>query len=71
MPEPENTVTGMFVCDNPRCISVVEQELEHSFKCVDEEHGITASGAALMNMGLLKPRSYGDHSSWVYVFDKK
>jgi len=40
MPDPENTVTGMFVCDNPRCISVVEQELEHSFKCVDEEHGI-------------------------------
>lgn len=38
---------------------------------VDEEHGITASGAALMNMGLFKPASHGDHSSWVYVFDKK
>ena len=29
-----------FTCDNPRCISSVEQELEHKFKLVDAEHGI-------------------------------
>ena len=27
-------------CDNPRCISSVEQELDHVFKCVDREKGI-------------------------------
>ncbi len=34
------TETELFVCDNPRCISSTEQELEHKFKCVDPEHGI-------------------------------
>lgn len=29
-----------FTCDNPRCISSTEQELEHKFKLVDAEHGI-------------------------------
>ncbi len=29
-----------LVCDNPRCISSVEQELEHKFKLVDKERGI-------------------------------
>ncbi len=29
-----------LVCDNPRCISSIEQELPHRFKLVDEEHGI-------------------------------
>ncbi len=29
-----------LVCDNPRCISSVEQELPHKFKLVDAEHGI-------------------------------
>ena len=29
-----------FTCDNPRCISSVEQELDHKFKLVDAEHGI-------------------------------
>lgn len=32
--------TDMFVCDNPRCISSTEQELEHKFKCVDADRGI-------------------------------
>ena len=27
-------------CDNPRCITSTEQELDHAFKCVDKEHGI-------------------------------
>ena len=34
------TETDLFVCDNPRCISSTEQELEQKFKCVDPEHGI-------------------------------
>ena len=39
--EPEGeVVTDLFVCDNPRCISSTEQELEHKFKCVDAERGI-------------------------------
>ena len=29
-----------FRCDNPRCISSTEQELDHVFKCVDREKGI-------------------------------
>jgi len=29
-----------LVCDNPRCISSIEQELPHKFKMVDAEHGI-------------------------------
>ena len=29
-----------LVCDNPRCISSIEQELEHKFKLVDAERGI-------------------------------
>ena len=35
-----NVVTDKFVCDNPRCISSTEQELEHAFKCVTAEKGI-------------------------------
>jgi len=38
---------------------------------VDEEHGVCASGAALMNLGLIMPESRGDHNSWIYVFEKK
>ena len=33
-------VVNELHCDNPRCISSTEQELDHIFKCVDEEHGI-------------------------------
>ncbi len=32
-------VTDEFVCRNPRCITAVEQEVVHLFKCVDQEHG--------------------------------
>ena len=35
-----DVVTGRIICDNPRCISSTEQELEHKFKCVDAERGI-------------------------------
>jgi len=38
---PEVYATDVaFTCDNPRCISSVEQELDHKFKLVDAEHGI-------------------------------
>lgn len=38
---PEVYATDVsFTCDNPRCISATEQELEHKFKLVDAEHGI-------------------------------
>ena len=37
----------------------------------DAEHGIRASGAALMNMGLIMPWAWGDHNTWVYCFEKK
>ena len=38
---PEVYATDVsFTCDNPRCISSTEQELEHKFKLVDREHGI-------------------------------
>lgn len=32
--------TTNFKCNNPKCITQVEQELPHTFKCVDEEKGI-------------------------------
>ena len=38
-PLGEVTVNDLH-CDNPRCISSVEQELDHVFKCVDREKGI-------------------------------
>ena len=37
----------------------------------DEEHGIAASGAALMQLGIDMPWAWGDHNTWVYVFEKK
>ena len=40
MPEPKNVAVNHFHCDNPRCISSVEQELDHVFKCVDADKGI-------------------------------
>ena len=40
MEEPENVVVDEFVCNNPRCITSTEQEIEHAFKCVNAENGI-------------------------------
>ena len=37
----------------------------------DGEHGIAASGAALMQLGLDMPWAWGDHNTWVYVFEKE
>ena len=38
--DPSNVVMGKLTCDNPRCITSTEQELEHVFKCVSPENGI-------------------------------
>ena len=39
--EPLGEVTiNQLHCDNPRCISSIEQELDHVFKCVDAQKGI-------------------------------
>jgi len=40
MPEIENVVVNRLHCDNPRCITSTEQELDHVFKCVDADRGI-------------------------------
>ena len=40
MSEPGNVVVNQLHCDNPRCISSIEQELDHIFKCVDAQKGI-------------------------------
>ena len=40
MEEMETVSNPRLVCDNPRCISSTEQELEHRFKLVDPENGI-------------------------------
>ena len=40
MEEVEAVSDPRLVCDNPRCISSTEQELEHKFKLVDAERGI-------------------------------
>ena len=40
MPDESNTLVNELRCDNSRCISSTEQELDHVFKCVDEKEGI-------------------------------
>ena len=40
MREPECVEDSRLVCDNPRCITSVEQELSHKFKCVNPENGV-------------------------------
>ncbi len=35
-----NVVTEELVCDNPRCITSTEQEIVHTFKCVNPENGV-------------------------------
>lgn len=38
--EEPNVVVNELHCDNPRCITSCEQEIEHIFKCVSPENGI-------------------------------
>ena len=40
MPPLGEVIVNELHCDNPRCISSTEQELDHIFKCVDKERGI-------------------------------
>ena len=35
-----DVVVNEITCDNPRCITSTEQELDHAFKCVNPEMGI-------------------------------
>ena len=39
-PKLPETITGVIKCKNPRCITSIEQELEHVFKLTDAEQGI-------------------------------
>ena len=38
--QQEELLVNTVACDNPRCITSCEQEIEHLFRCVDREHGI-------------------------------
>lgn len=40
MEELTNIVEHELTCDNPRCITSTEQEIVHTFRCVNEENGI-------------------------------
>ena len=40
MEQVDAVADARLTCDNPRCISSVEQELEHKFRLVDAERGI-------------------------------
>lgn len=40
MPDESNILVNELCCDNSRCISSTEQELDHVFKCVDEKEKI-------------------------------
>lgn len=33
-------ISGVLKCKNPRCITTVEQELQHVFKLCDEDHKV-------------------------------
>ena len=39
-PELPETITNVIKCKNPRCITSVEQELDHVFKLTDKENQI-------------------------------
>lgn len=38
--EPPEEIVNIIKCKNPRCITTVEQELDHVFKLTDKEHGV-------------------------------
>ncbi len=39
-PELPETITNVIKCKNPRCITSIEQELDHIFKLTDRENQI-------------------------------
>jgi aspartate carbamoyltransferase catalytic subunit len=40
MEEEKNVIVNQLHCDNPRCITSCEQEIDHVFKCVNPDKGI-------------------------------
>ena len=40
MPEQTDVLVGKLRCENPRCITSCEQELEHVFKQAEGEEGV-------------------------------
>ncbi|MGN0777032.1 MAG: alpha-galactosidase [Candidatus Ventricola sp.] len=71
--DDERVIVCMYVPQqqpNPQPHRVRLSGIDAEATYVDHEHGITASGAALMNLGLIVPDSRGDHDSWVYVLEK-
>ena len=38
--EQEELLVNTLICDNPRCITSCEQEIDHAFRCVNREHKI-------------------------------
>mgnify|MGYP003295398501 CR=1 FL=1 len=40
MSKPEEVLADTLKCDNPKCITSTEQELDHVFKCVNPENSI-------------------------------
>ncbi len=71
----ENTVIVCVYVDqqqpNPQPHRIRLAGLDAEAVYADAEHGITASGAALMNLGLIMPVAGGDFATKVYVFEKK
>lgn len=39
-PELPEQITNVIFCKNPRCITTVEQEIDHIFKLADKEKGV-------------------------------
>ena len=39
-PKLPETITGVLRCKNPRCITSIEQELQHVFYLADRENGV-------------------------------
>ena len=39
-PELPEQITNVIFCKNPRCITTVEQEIDHIFKLTDREKGV-------------------------------
>ncbi|MBR5545805.1 MAG: alpha-galactosidase [Clostridia bacterium] len=71
----ENTVIVCVYVDhqqpNPQPHRVKLAGLDPEAVYTDAENGISASGAALMNLGLIMPSYGGDFATKVYVFEKK
>jgi alpha-galactosidase len=63
-------VYQQLAAPNPAPWHVKLTGLDENAKYTDREHGITASGAALMNIGLPLQNLGGDFESRIYCFEK-